>query len=188
MQTNNSIDHSRPGNNIYLIGMMGSWKSTVGKLLAKDMDISFFDLDEEIIRKSEYDSVPEIFRHGGEKGFRTLETDTLQQLGNYQGAVIATGGGTVVEESNRVRMRNTGWVVLLRARPKTLKNRIRNVSKRPLLARAEDVENELRTLWNIRRHLYEQTAHAIVDTDSEEPTEVVNDILNLYHRLHKDNL
>ena len=94
---------------IFLIGMMGCGKSTIGKLLSRQLSCSFVDLDEEIVRY-EGRSIPEIFADAGDAGFRLCETSALQCVIDEAPCVVATGGGIVTREENIQLMRETGQI------------------------------------------------------------------------------
>ncbi len=98
--------------NIVLVGMPGSGKSTVGKLIATDLSREFFDSDEEIV-KSENKDIPDIFREGGEKVFRDIESREILKLSALKNAVIATGGGAVLREENIDRLRRNGRIYFI---------------------------------------------------------------------------
>ena len=140
---------------IFLIGMMGCGKSTVGRLLARRLGMPLCDLDEEIVR-FEGRSIPEIFADAGDAGFRLCETAALRRACEGAPAVIATGGGIITRGENIALMRAHGTVVWL-CRP--LEDMIKTVRQdtRPNLA--GDKEERMRTLFAAREPLYRQAAH-----------------------------
>ena len=142
---------------IFLIGMMGCGKSTIGKLLSRQLSCSFIDLDEEIVRY-EGRSIPEIFADVGDAGFRLCETAALRCVIDEAPCVIATGGGIVTREENIALMDNAGLVVWLN-RP--LEDMIADVRQdtRPNLS--GDKESRMRTLFAQREALYHSAAHCI---------------------------
>ena len=144
---------------IFLIGMMGCGKSTLGRLLAKRIGCSFLDLDDEIVRREGRD-IPAIFAESGDAGFRLCETSALRAACACAPCVIATGGGIVTREENISLMRENGLVVWLN-RP--LKDMIADVRQdtRPNLA--GDKEERMRTLFAVRRALYEKAADIAFD-------------------------
>ena len=144
---------------IFLIGMMGCGKSTIGKLLSRQLACSFIDLDEEIVRY-EGRSIPEIFADVGDAGFRLCETAALECVIDEAPCIIATGGGIVTREENIALMRQSGLVVWLN-RP--LGDMIADVSQdtRPNLA--GDKEERMRTLFAQREALYRRAAHLEFD-------------------------
>jgi len=148
--------------NLYLVGMMGAGKTTVGRLLARRLKLRFVDSDHEIERRCGV-KVPLIFDIEGEAGFRARETQTLAELAGLEGIVLATGGGTVLAEENRRRLATRGTVIYLRATPEDLYERVRQDRNRPLLA-TPDPLGRLRELYVHRDPLYREVADVVVDT------------------------
>lgn len=148
--------------NIYLVGMMGAGKSTVGRLLARRLKLRFVDSDQEIESRCGV-KIPLIFEIEGETGFRARESQVLAELAVLEGIVLGTGGGTVLSEQNRRRLAANGTVVYLRARPEDLYERVRHDRNRPLLA-AGDPLGRLRELYAERDPLYRSIADLTVDT------------------------
>lgn len=144
---------------VFLIGMMGCGKSTVGRLLSGMLGCAFVDLDEAIERR-EGRSIPEIFAEGGDASFRLLETAALREACSASPCVVATGGGIVTREENIALMRETGLVVFL-CRP--LEDIIATVRQdtRPNLA--GNKEERMRTLYAEREALYRRAAHIAFD-------------------------
>ena len=102
--------------NIYLIGLMGAGKTTVGRQLARRLGRDFYDSDHEIVERTGV-PIPTIFEIEGEDGFRRREAQTIEELTAMQGIVLATGGGVVLDPENRRRLHDTGWVVYLNVPP-----------------------------------------------------------------------
>ena len=161
--------------NIFLIGMMGSWKSTIGKKLARSLDSKFVDTDDEIEEATEM-SVAEIFQERGEAQFREMESAFFVEKSQQPGHVISTGGGIVVTETNRVALRNNGITILLKASPETLSHRIKNTDKRPLL-HGDDSLFTLSKIWKERKEFYEESAHLTIETDRLNPVQVLEIII-----------
>ena len=159
--------------NIYLIGMMGSGKSTVGKILAKKMDLPFMDLDHYIEVKSNK-SISEIFKNDGEPHFRELESDALFHIEKSE-VLVACGGGIVLNKTNRDKLRSTGKVVLLKASIPEIANRLKDAIDRPLLQENERIQ-ELTKIWSERKDYYKETAHIILNTDGQSPNDISEDI------------
>ncbi|TMH60676.1 MAG: shikimate kinase [Betaproteobacteria bacterium] len=151
----------RPGN-LYLVGMMGAGKTTVGRLLARRLKLRFFDCDHEIEHRCGV-KVPLIFDIEGEAGFRARETQVLAELTALDGVVLATGGGAVLAEANRRRLAVAGTVIYLCAQPEDLYERVRQDRNRPLLA-TPDPLGRLRELYLHRDPLYREVADLVVDT------------------------
>jgi len=148
--------------NIFLIGPMGSGKTTIGKHLAKMFNLDFYDCDHELERLTGA-SVNLIFDLEGEVGFRERESDLLKQLTAKKGVLIATGGGTICSEENRRLLQSQGFVVYLKT---SIENQLRRLSKdktRPLL-QAEDRTQRLLDLARIRNPLYDATADLVFST------------------------
>jgi len=148
--------------NLYLVGMMGAGKTTVGRLLARRLKLRFVDSDHEIERRCGV-KVPLIFDIEGESGFRARETQTLAELASLEGIVLATGGGAVLAEENRRWLAGRGTVIYLRATPEDLYERVRQDRNRPLLATADPL-GRLRELYVQRDPLYREVADVIIDT------------------------
>jgi shikimate kinase len=152
---------------IFLIGFMGSGKSTTGKKLASMLDWSFFDLDREIEEAAGM-KIPEIFSAKGESYFRTIESESLRNLSSVGQAVISTGGGTPCFDGNMEFMLKTGLTVYLRLTPRQLKNRLAGSSKaRPLIENIErdKLEDYITKKLNEREMWY---AKAVITVDGYE--------------------
>jgi shikimate kinase len=150
--------------NIYLVGLMGAGKTTVGRQLAKRLQRRFVDSDHEIEARTGV-RVPVIFEIEGECGFRKRESQILAELATEIDLVVATGGGAVLAIENRECMRNTGVVVYLHAPPEVLYERTRNDRNRPLL-QVNDPLAKLRDLYQQRDQLYRDVAHLVIDSKS----------------------
>jgi shikimate kinase len=169
-----SVTDRLQGLNIYLIGMMGSGKSTTATHLARQLHYRYFDTDT-LIEQVAGQSVGDIFAQEGEAGFRQLESQVLSQLSAYQRSVISTGGGIVVELSNWSFLRY-GVVVWLDVAPDLLFERLDADQTRPLLQTA-DPRQTLDTLLNERRSRYEQADLRIEVTAADSPEAVSQRIL-----------
>lgn len=159
--------------NIALIGMMGSGKTTVGKLLAEKLNLKFYDTDEEIIKLTNY-SINQIFEEFSEQTFRTMETIVLAKILNSDNQIIATGGGIIKRKENIELLKDT-ITIYLKADNETLFERVKNDKSRPLL----NTRNMLITMQSImyeREQLYEQSK-IIIDTTDKRADEVVNEII-----------
>ncbi len=169
-------EHILGDRNIFIIGMMGAWKSTVGRRLANHLNRRFFDLDR-AIERGERKTILELFEMLGEEGFRSLEEEYLDYLSARPRQVISTGGGTVVSRRNQKLIYYRGVSIYLEAAPITLARRIRNVQKRPLLVKAKDRVQTLTDIYMKRRKYYEALADLTITTDDLSPTAVVNIIM-----------
>jgi shikimate kinase len=153
------------GGNIFLVGLMGAGKTSVGKLLARRLGKAFYDCDHEIERTTGV-RIPVIFEIEGEEGFRVREGKMLAELVQRSPVVIATGGGAVLSEQNRNLLRQHGTVVYLCASPHDLWHRTRHDRNRPLLQTTNPLA-KLAELFTARDPLYREVADLIVDTGSQ---------------------
>ncbi len=147
--------------NIYLVGLMGVGKSTVGKKLASRMGVSFIDCDQELERRNGV-TVTTIFDIEGEAGFRKRETRLLEEFVEKDMGIIATGGGVVTQEINRILLKQKGCVIYLNASVDLLWSRLRYCKNRPLLE-TDNPKERLQMLFNQRDPLYREVADTIVD-------------------------
>lgn len=148
--------------NLYLVGMMGAGKTTVGRALARRLKLRFVDSDHEIEARCGV-KIPVVFEIEGEAGFRAREAQTIAELTQCEGIVLATGGGAVLAEENRRLLAEHGTVIYLRATPEHLYERVRQDRNRPLLATADPLAR-LRELYRQRDPLYRGIADVVVDT------------------------
>ena len=151
--------------NIFLVGMMGSGKTTLGRVLAHRMGLEFVDTDRILVERTGV-PVATLFELEGEDSFRRRESELLDELARGDGRVIATGGGAVLAPRNREVMRARGTVIYLCARLESLWQRTRHDTSRPLLA-TSDPRGTLRQLLEKRDPLYREAAHMIFDTGSQ---------------------
>jgi shikimate kinase len=167
--------------NLFLVGLMGAGKTTVGRLLARRLKLRFFDSDVEIERRCGV-KVPTIFDIEGEAGFRVRESQTLAELTALEGIVLATGGGSVLAEENRRRLAARGTVVYLCAAPDDLYERVRQDRNRPLLATG-DPRSRLRELYAQRDPLYRSIADLVLDSGRESVQSITRTLAKeLVHR------
>jgi shikimate kinase len=155
----------RAAENIFLVGLMGAGKTSVGRLLARRLGKTFLDADQEIERALGV-RIPVIFEIEGEAGFRAREARLLAELVLGGNIVLATGGGVVLSPQNRRLLAENGVVVYLRAAVHDLWNRTRHDKNRPLLRTAEPLA-KLEQLYAERDPLYREIADIIVDTGSQ---------------------
>ena len=161
--------------NVILVGPMGAGKSTIGRLLAKELRFPFKDSDKEIEQRTGAD-IPWIFDVEGEQGFRDREQAMLAGRCDLGGVVLATGGGAVLRPENRQALRAGGRVVYLHTSVAQQLDRTARDRNRPLL-RTADPGAVLRGLMEIRDPLYREIADIIVETDERPPRMVVQEIL-----------
>lgn len=156
---------------VYLVGMPGAGKSVVGRELAGGLGVPFVDLDAEIERREDK-SVAQIFADAGEAGFRGLEAAVLTIASTQDPAVVACGGGVVLEPANRITLRNTGTAVYLDVPIAVLRDRIRPGTDRPLI----HADGDLERLLAEREPLYREFAAHVVD-GSGSPKDVAQAIV-----------
>ena len=160
--------------NVFLVGPMGVGKTTIGRVLAELLGLEFFDSDREIETSTGAD-IPWIFDVQGESGFRIRESRMIDQLSGKQNIVMATGGGAVLAEENRKRLKDRGVVVYLRASINQQIERTTRDKNRPLL-QTSDPEQKIRELMKIRDPLYSELADIIIDTNRRNPRALSHDI------------
>lgn len=172
--------HTHHNKRIFLIGYMGSGKSTVGKVLAKTMQSTFIDLDH-FIEQRFHKSVSQIFAEGGELRFREIERRMLVEVSSYENVIISTGGGTPVFGDNMSYMNEKGDTIFLDVAEPILVNRLSKAKeKRPLIATKDDKELSEFVHENLlkRRPFYNACKHAILIDNAElSISEIVSRIL-----------
>ncbi|MBP6117368.1 MAG: shikimate kinase [Neisseriaceae bacterium] len=149
--------------NFFLVGPMGAGKTTVGKQLAVLLGKTFYDSDHVIVERCGV-AVTTIFEVEGEDGFRCREKEAIDHLTQLDNIVLATGGGAVLHEENRLALKNRGTVIYLRASVDAILKRTRYDKSRPLLQTSNPRER-LNTLMAERDHLYKEVAHIVVDAN-----------------------
>jgi shikimate kinase len=168
-------------NNIFLIGPMGSGKTTIGRMLAEVLSLKFVDLDLEIEKKCGA-NIPWIFDMEGEEGFRKRESRMLLELASKSGVVLATGGGAIISETNRNTLKNNGFVVYLDAPVGRLLERTSHDRSRPLL-QVGNPREVLEKLALNRDPLYQEVADLVLITDKRKPQLVADEIANKVRHL-----
>ncbi len=161
--------------NIFLIGPMGTGKSTIGRALAKEMKRSFYDVDE-VIEKKTGASIAWIFDVEGEAGFRLREKRVVDELTQKTDIVLATSGGAILDPDNRALLASRGTVIYLKTSLSEQYERTKNDSKRPLL-QVDNLEETLQRLSKEREDLYTNLADAVFDTDHVGIKNIVIQIL-----------
>jgi len=160
---------------LYLVGLPGSGKSTVGRHLAKRLGVPFLDSDH-VIEERLGCTIREFFEREGEDRFRDLESEVLDELTRLPGVVLSTGGGSVLRKANREWLRERGHVVYLRSHPEEIFRRLRHDRVRPLLQVADPLQR-LRDLFAARDPLYRETAHFVIETGRPSVSTLVNMIV-----------
>jgi shikimate kinase len=158
-----------------LIGLPGSGKSTVGRQLARRLGLPFRDSDH-VIEQQIGCSIRDFFAREGEAAFRDLEQVAIEELMTLPAGVFATGGGSVLRQANRERLRSAGRVIYLSSTADEVFRRVRNDSNRPLL-QVDDPLERLRALHAERDPLYRETAHVVIKTGRPSVSRLVNLIL-----------
>ena len=161
--------------NIFLVGLMGAGKSTIGRHLAKSLGLEFVDSDHEIERRTGA-NIPLIFDVEGEAGFRQREKKVIDELTQRDGVVLATGGGAVLDPESRAWMRGRGKVIYLYATVDQLLARTAKDRNRPLL-QTTDPRGRLQELMQVRDALYREVADLVVDTGGRSARAAEKEIL-----------
>jgi len=158
---------SARGPNVLLVGMMGSGKTSVGKVLARELDRDFIDTDSLIVDRSGVE-IPDIFKYGGEKHFRKIERDALKSLSRVTQSVIATGGGVVLLPGNLRLLSQLGIVVYLNVSLSVLVGRLlhEGTAGRPLLDPDNDIGGRVKAILDERHGLYMRACDVMVEVDS----------------------
>jgi shikimate kinase len=161
--------------NIFLIGLMGAGKSTVGRVLARKLNRRFIDSDHALEERCGV-KIPTIFEMEGEAGFRKREAQIIEELTQEKGLILATGGGSVLLPENRRALSERGTVVYLHANPIELWHRTKGGEGRPLLQNG-DPKAILENLYALRDPLYREIADHIIETGKPSVNQLVNTLL-----------
>lgn len=164
--------------NVFLVGFMGSGKSTVGRRLAAELRKDFHDCDRVLEERTGVD-IPYIFEIEGEEGFRRREAAVLREMTRKRGIVLATGGGAVLDPGNRRALASNGFVVYLRASAELLHQRTFRDRGRPMLY-AEDRRARIDALLEAREPLYREVADMVVETGRRGSRRVVHEIVRTF--------
>ncbi|MBA5637378.1 3-dehydroquinate synthase [Duganella sp. LX20W] len=161
--------------NVFLVGLMGAGKTTIGRILARKLGLKFIDSDHEIEARTGA-SIPWIFEIEGEQSFRRREADVIRELTAQQGIVLATGGGAILNPDSRAFLKARGTVIYLRASVNSILARTAHDKNRPLLQTA-DPRKKLEELMALRDPLYQEVAHMVIDTGRPNVQSMVQTIL-----------
>lgn len=160
---------------IYLIGFMGTGKSTISRKLKALVNAEELDMDAEIVRENHM-SINDMFARFGEPYFRDKETEMLQKIASKSPAIVSCGGGTVLRQENVEIMKKSGTIVLLTATPETVYKRVRHSKDRPILNGNMNVDY-IASLMEKRRAAYEAACDIRVVTDNKRPENIAEEIL-----------
>ena len=163
--------------NIFIVGPMGSGKSTVGKIISDELFLNFFDTDEEIENRTGA-SIDWIFDLEGEEGFRKRESDILEEMVQKNSVVLSTGGGIILSENNRELLSSRGTVFYLATPISVQLERTAKDKDRPLLKNG-DPGQILQELHEKRKNLYKSVSDHIIETEDKSSQEVASEIINL---------
>jgi shikimate kinase len=164
------------GNNIFLVGLMGAGKTTVGRVLARKLNKRFIDSDHEIEARTGV-SIPVIFEIEGEASFREREAEAIRDLTGQANIVLATGGGAILKPENRECLKTRGTVIYLRASVNSILQRTSHDKNRPLLQTA-DPRQRIEQLAREREPYYLEVAHFVIETGRPNVQSLVQTILN----------
>ncbi|MDD5449630.1 MAG: shikimate kinase [Candidatus Omnitrophica bacterium] len=165
--------------NIVLVGFMGTGKSAVGKRLARQLNMKFISTDS-VIEEREGRPIAEIFEKSGEPYFRGLEKSLISEISKEDNAVIAAGGGAVLDNENMANLRKKGVIICLDAAPAVIYERTKKYKHRPLL-NVEDPLLKIRELLDKRAPCYAKADYR-VDTSDKSIDEVVGEVLTVIAR------
>jgi shikimate kinase len=171
--------------NLILVGMMGSGKTTMGRTLARHLGMDFVDSDAEIQKRTGV-TIPHIFDVEGEAGFRQRETAAISDLVRRDDMVMATGGGAVLAEQNRLLLQQNGIIIYLKAGVHDLWQRTRHDRNRPLL-QTGDPRAKLTELYNQRDPLYREVADIVVQSGKQSVHALMLHLVDEIEKFRKDN-
>ena len=162
--------------NIILIGMRGSGKTTIAKLLAEKLHKEFYDLDV-LLAEKENMPIAEVIKRHGWKYFRDKESKIAEEISKKMDAVISTGGGVILRKKNIDALKKNGKFVFLQTSVESMVKRIGDASGRPLLTKEKTLKNEIKKIWNERKLLYLQAADRTIETDNKTIQKIANEII-----------
>ena len=161
--------------NIFLIGFMGAGKSTIARTLQRELGFPLVEMDERIVQEQGM-SINDIFAQYGEAHFREIESQLVVDLGKQEPSIVSCGGGVVVRPENMQNMKKSGRIVLLKASPETIFERVKNSTDRPLLNGRMNVDY-IAELMEKRRALYEEAADITIQTDGKTREQICEEII-----------
>ena len=175
------LEKSMIAYNIFLIGFMGTGKSTIAAAFGEKYGMEVVEMDEILVQR-EGMSISDIFTQSGEEYFRSLETQFLGEMRRETNKIVSCGGGVVLRKENVVLMRENGKIVLLTASPEEILERVKNDSDRPILQGRKNIE-AIKELMAGRRTKYEDAADIIVQTDGKSKDKICEEIMNKLQRV-----
>lgn len=161
--------------NIFLVGFMGSGKSTVASCLAEKYGMEIIEMDQRIVER-EGMSIPDIFEQKGESYFREAETNLLIDMQGVENKVVSCGGGVVLREQNVKEMKKSGTIIFLNAKPETILERVKDDDNRPLLRGNKNVEF-ISDMMRERKPKYEGAADITIHTDEKSADAICKEII-----------
>ena len=167
--------------NIFLIGLMGSGKTTIGRMLSKTLNKDFYDSDH-VVEENTGVKVPLIFEYEGEVGFRRREESVLKDLVCHKNIVLATGGGVILSKNNCKLLSANGYVVYLKSNCEDLVARMTGDQSRPLLQEG-DLKETLENLFKIRDPIYSSISDYIIETSGKRANEISSEIESMTKKL-----
>ncbi len=166
---------------IVLIGMAGSGKSTVGRLLSEKLNRKFIETDTMIEKEVKLTIAQTVEKFGWDK-FRDFESQVVEELKNEKEAIISTGGGIVIREENIIKLKKHGIFIWLSAEIETLAKRIGHGRSRPLFAESPDLKKEIARILSGRINLYKKAGDCRIDTDKLTPNQITEEIMKYCKR------
>ena len=164
--------------NIVLVGYRGTGKSTVARMLSKELNFPVFNMDEEITKKAVM-SIPEIVEKFGWDSFRDMESEIAEQVSNLDNHIIDTGGGVILCDKNVKNLRKNSKVFWLKADITTIVKRIKHGRHRPSLTEGKSFVDEIEEVLAQRKEKYKKAADYIIDTSKLSPSDVAEKIVSL---------
>lgn len=161
--------------NLFLIGFMGTGKSTIASELSRMLDRPVLEMDAQIV-KQEGMSIPDIFSNRGEPYFRELETNLLIGMQNASPQIVSCGGGVAMRKNNVAEMKKSGVIILLTASPETILKRVKHDNNRPLLQGRKTVD-DIAALMETRHAAYSDAADLTIQTDNKHAKAIAEEIL-----------
>jgi len=168
--------------NIILIGMRGSGKSTIGKILSKKTNKTFYDLDKLLVQKIGI-SIPEIIKKYDWEYFRDKESEIVEEISKETNAIIATGGGIVLRQKNIDILKKNGKFIYMKTSIDTMIKRIGDNKNRPSLTNKKFLREELEEVLPQRKNLYESTADVTITTDNKTPKSIADEVITILKKI-----